>query len=808
MDRCFQPASSWARRRASARRAWNAASRPSLRQLTSLRASRSPSSTAASTAQPGSVSCAQSRKRQYSARSSISGKALATAASSATSPTERRPGVSSTTPAPGSRTSSRWLVTWRPLPSTGRVVPVAMTASSARTFVRVDLPAPEGPSNTRVRPGARCARTASSPSPVVALAVITSTPGAAAATSSRIPSGSGTRSALVRMTSGCAPLPQASTSRRSMRPISGSGSRCSVTTTRSTFAARIWALDVVFALSRITRLRRGSSASTVVRSSGHRRTAAQSPTAGAAVRSVARAASTSRPRDARTSPSAPSRSAPPRSTRLTRAGRWSPASGANADANEASQPRSVRDAKSSGVTIEDLPVYPGPVVYGRASAVGEPGDGLAGAGVCQGHVAHLPRHSSDAVLDVRARLPAVEVPLRRLFHGAVGYGPLSGAYGVEVAATHTVTNQPPPLVDRDVFADDHALVEATRRHGARTALPRLHELGVLAGSGQVQRWAVEADTNSPQLRTHDRYGSRLDEVTFHPAWHLLMTTAVEFGLHAAPWSAPEPAPHATRGAGFLVWSQVESAHLCPISMTNAAVPALRTDAGLAATWEPRLTATTYDPGLRRPADKEGCLAGMAMTEKQGGSDVRANTTLAEHTGDDGWYALTGHKWFCSAPMNDVFLVLAQTRAGLTCFAVPRVLDDGVRNPFRLQRLKDKLGNRANASAEVEFDQTLGMRLGDEGRGVATISEMVAATRLDCVLGSAALMRRAVAEATWHAAHRSAFGGLLADAPLMQAVLADLAVESEAATVLAMRLAASVDGGHDPLEHALRRIGLH
>ena len=384
---------------------------------------------------------------------------------------------------------------------------------------------------------------------------------------------------------------------------------------------------------------------------------------------------------------------------------------------------------------------------------------------------------------------------------------LAGAYGVEVAVTHIVTNQPPPLVGRDVFADDHALVEATRRHAAQTALPRLHELGVLAGSGQVQRWAVEADTNSPQLRTHDRYGSRLDEVTFHPAWHLLMTTAVEFGLHAAPWSTPEPAPHATRAAGFLVWSQVESAHLCPISMTYAAVPALRTDAGLAATWEPRLTATTYDPGLRRPADKEGCLAGMAMTEKQGGSDVRANTTLAEHTGDDGWYVLTGHKWFCSAPMNDVFLVLAQTRAGLTCFAVPRILDDGVRNPFRLQRLKDKLGNRANASAEVEFDQTLGMRLGDEGRGVATIIEMVAATRLDCVLGSAALMRRAVAEATWHAAHRSAFGSLLADAPLMQAVLADLAVESEAATVLAMRLAASVDGGHDPLEHALRRIGL-
>ncbi|MGH8776121.1 MAG: acyl-CoA dehydrogenase family protein [Jiangellaceae bacterium] len=376
-----------------------------------------------------------------------------------------------------------------------------------------------------------------------------------------------------------------------------------------------------------------------------------------------------------------------------------------------------------------------------------------------------------------------------------------------VATTHAVTNQPPPLVGRDVFADDLALVEAVRRYGDEDTLPRLHDLGFAAGSEQAQRLAVEADTHTPHLRTHDRYGNRLDEVSFHPAWHELMTTAVEHGLHAAPWSATAPAPHATRAAGFIVWSQVESAHLCPISMTYAAVPALRTDAALAATWEPRLTSTTYDPGLRPPADKHGCLAGMAMTEKQGGSDVRANTTWAEHTGDSDWYALSGHKWFCSAPMNDLFLVLAQTHGGLTCFALPRVFDDGTRNPFLLQRLKDKLGNRANASAEVEFDQTLGRRLGEEGRGVATIIEMVAATRLDCVLGSAALMRRAVADSTWHAAHRTAFGGLLADAPLMQTVLADLAVESEAATALAMRLAASVDGDDDPAERALRRIGL-
>jgi putative acyl-CoA dehydrogenase len=378
---------------------------------------------------------------------------------------------------------------------------------------------------------------------------------------------------------------------------------------------------------------------------------------------------------------------------------------------------------------------------------------------------------------------------------------------VAVAGPHTVTNQPPPLIDHDLLADDPALVEAIERHDAGAALPRLHELGARAGSEPVQRLAVEANANTPVLWTHDRYGNRIDEVSFHPAWHELMTTAVESGLHAAPWTSPEPAPHAVRAAGFLLWSQAESGHMCPISMTYAAVPALRVDPDLAAAWEPRLTSPTYDPGLRAPGEKAGCLAGMAMTEKQGGSDVRANTTTAEPTSNSAYYALTGHKWFCSAPMNDLFLVLAQARGGLTCFAVPRVLDDGTRNPFHLQRLKDKLGNRANASAEVEFDQTLGLRLGDEGRGVATIIEMVAATRLDCVLGSTALMRRAVAEATWHAAHRSAFGHLLADAPLMQVVLADLAVEAEAATAISMRLAASLDAGTDPHERALRRIGL-
>jgi putative acyl-CoA dehydrogenase len=381
------------------------------------------------------------------------------------------------------------------------------------------------------------------------------------------------------------------------------------------------------------------------------------------------------------------------------------------------------------------------------------------------------------------------------------------AYGVAVAGTHAVTNQPPPLVGRDLLADDPALVEWVVRLGAGGSLPSLHELGILAGSAETRRLAFEADTNPPVLTTHDRYGNRIDQVTFHPAWHRLMTTAVESGLHASPWSSHEPAAHTTRAAGFLIWSQVEAAHLCPISMTYAAVPALRTDPAVSAVWEPRLTAAEYDPDLRPPSDKGGCLAGMAMTEKQGGSDVQANTTRAEPATDAGWYVLNGHKWFCSAPMSDLFLVLAQAPGGLTCFAVPRVLDDGVRNPFHLQRLKDKLGNRSNASAEVEFAETLGVRLGEEGRGVATIIEMVAATRLDCILGSAALMRRAVAEANWHAAHRSAFGGLLSDAPLMRAVLADLAVEAEAATAVSIRLAASTDAGTDPQERALRRIGL-
>ena len=359
--------------------------------------------------------------------------------------------------------------------------------------------------------------------------------------------------------------------------------------------------------------------------------------------------------------------------------------------------------------------------------------------------------------------------------------------------THEVTNQPPPLVDYDLFTADQALCEAVRRYDGEGAVPGLASLGTLAGSAQAQRWGVEANAHPPVLRTHDRYGNRIDEVEFHPSWHELLQVAVGEGLHATPW-APDAgkAAHLVRAAGFLVWSQVEAGHGCPVSMTYAAVPALRTDPALAAAWEPRLRATSYDGRLGGPVAKPGCLAGMGMTEKQGGSDVRANTTTAQPLAADGEYALTGHKWFCSAPMSDVFLMLAQAEGGLTCFVVPRVLDDGTRNVFRIQRLKDKLGNRSNASAEIELDGTWARRLGPEGRGIHTIIEMVTMTRLDCVLGSTALMRQATAQAVHHASHRAAFGSPLVEKELMRNVLADLAVETEAATALAMRLAAAFD----------------
>ncbi|MEU2540678.1 acyl-CoA dehydrogenase family protein [Streptomyces iakyrus] len=374
-------------------------------------------------------------------------------------------------------------------------------------------------------------------------------------------------------------------------------------------------------------------------------------------------------------------------------------------------------------------------------------------------------------------------------------------------STHTVTNQVPPLVGYDVFSADRALADAVARHLdpdlREEVLGELTALGRTSGSAQVQDWGRLANENPPRLRTHDRYGDRADEVEFHPSWHRLLGKGVSAGLTAA-WG--RPAGHLRRAAAFVVWTQVEAGNGCPLSMTHAAVPALRTDPELAAEWEPRLTSMVYDQELRPADQKAGALFGMGMTEKQGGSDVRANRTSARPLAEDGTYELTGHKWFCSAPMSDGFLVLAQAPGGLTCFLVPRVLRDGTRNVFRIQRLKDKLGNRSNASAEVEFDGTWGRRVGEEGRGVRTIIEMVAATRLDCVLGSAGLMRQAVAQAVHHCTYREAFGGKLVDKPLMRNVLADLALESEAATALALRLAAAWDDGGEQ-ERALLRIAV-
>ncbi len=386
--------------------------------------------------------------------------------------------------------------------------------------------------------------------------------------------------------------------------------------------------------------------------------------------------------------------------------------------------------------------------------------------------------------------------------------PLPWSYRKAMGSDNRVaTNQAPPLVGHNTVLSDHALVDAVTRHASAEVVDELSALGAEAGTAEARDHGMLANQHGPVLVPFDRYGNRVDEVRFHPSWHWLMERGVGHGLQAAPWESDSPTAHVRRAAGFFAWSQTEPGHGCPISMTYAAVPALRVDDALAKEWTPKLAAPSYDFGLRPVASKTGALAGMGMTEKQGGSDVRANLTKARPTGVDGEYTLHGHKWFTSAPMNDVFLVLAQTPGGLTCFLVPRVLPDGSRNRLDVVRLKDKLGNRSNASSELELDGTWAQRLGDEGRGVRTIIEMVAATRLDCVIGSAALMRKAVAEASWHVAHRSAFGGLLADKPLMQNVIADLAVESEAATAVAIRLAAAVDDAGDPHEAALRRIAL-
>jgi putative acyl-CoA dehydrogenase len=375
---------------------------------------------------------------------------------------------------------------------------------------------------------------------------------------------------------------------------------------------------------------------------------------------------------------------------------------------------------------------------------------------------------------------------------------------------HEVVNQPPPLTDYNVFEADTVLGEAVRREGAEWAEPRIAAVGAYAGSAQAQELGRLANDNGPKLKTHDRYGNRVDEVEFHPAWHELLGVAVEHELHSSPWRDPKPGAHVARAGAFMCMSQAEAGIGCPISMTYSVVPALRAQPELAAEWEPRLLSPRYDPSNTPGPQKSGALAGMGMTEKQGGTDVRANTTVARPVNGGGpgaEYELSGHKWFMSAPMCDVFLVLAQTDGGISCFLFPRWTPDGARNRFRLQRLKDKLGNRSNASSEVEFDSASAWLVGEEGAGVRTIIEMVNHTRLDCVLGGATGMRAGVAQAIHHASHRSVFGTLLSEQPLMQNVLADLAIESEAATISALRLARAYDEalGGDAEAANLKRV---
>ena len=372
--------------------------------------------------------------------------------------------------------------------------------------------------------------------------------------------------------------------------------------------------------------------------------------------------------------------------------------------------------------------------------------------------------------------------------------------------THVVANQVPPLLDYNP-ASSPVLLEALIREGGQWGVDEVTELGAIAGGATAQRWGDLADRNRPILHTHDRYGHRVDEIEYDPAYHELMRTAIAHGLHGAPWADDRPGAHVVRAAKMSVWTP-EPGHVCPISMTYAVVPALRHNPDLAAVYEPLLTSRVYDPELTPPDTKAGITAGMSMTEKQGGSDVRAGTSQAVPNGD-GSYTLTGHKWFTSAAMSDVYLVLAQAPGGLSCFFLPKVLPDGSRNRMFIQRLKNKLGNHGNASSEIEYEGAIVWLVGEEGRGVPTIIEMVNMTRLDCTLGSATSMRQGLAMAIHHVAHRKAFGAYLIDQPLMRNVIADLAVEAEAATIVAMRMAGAADAAvrGDERETLLRRIGL-
>ena len=374
--------------------------------------------------------------------------------------------------------------------------------------------------------------------------------------------------------------------------------------------------------------------------------------------------------------------------------------------------------------------------------------------------------------------------------------------------THEVFNQPEPLVDYNLFDTNHGLRDALKFNAPQLATAELSALGANLGRAEMQTHARLANTHTPQLHSHDRFGRRVDQVEFHPSYHELMKLAVSAGLHGTPWSGEGASPHVLRAAGFMLFTELEPSILCPISMTYAVTPALRDNAAIHADWAPRLTSRAYDPALKLFSEKTGVTMGMGMTEKQGGSDVRANTTQAVPDGSDAWgqrFRLTGHKWFFSAPMCDAFLVLAQAPAGLSCFFIPRVLPDRSLNAIHIQRLKDKLGNKANASSEVEFDSATAWLVGEEGRGVPQILEMGTMTRLDCALGTSGLMRQALSIALNHCAQREAFGRPLIDQPLMRNVLADLALESEAATALSIRLARAFDHSADPHEQAMARL---
>ena len=377
----------------------------------------------------------------------------------------------------------------------------------------------------------------------------------------------------------------------------------------------------------------------------------------------------------------------------------------------------------------------------------------------------------------------------------------------QYAETHEVTNQPPPLEGTNLYLGDLPLKAWLRRYGGSWAEPELRHYGMLAG-GPLMAAGFLANENKPVFRSHDRYGHRIDQIDFHPAYHELMRTAIEHGLVAMPWEGGHRAGHVVRSGLYYLHAQAEAGSGCPLTMTFSGVPALRLQPNIADIWLPKLLARSYDPRNVPISEKAGVTIGMAMTEKQGGTDVRANTTRAYPTGTPGpghAYELLGHKWFCSAPMCDAFLTLAQTDKGLTCFLLPRHRPDGTRNAFYIQRLKNKLGNAANASSEVEFRGALAWMIGEEGRGVRTIIEMVAMTRFDCMLGSSALMRQALTQAIHHCRHRQVMGKRLVDQPLMQNVLADLALESEAALALTMRMAHALDRLDDPREQQFARL---